>query len=915
MTTPVRMSSIPNPQAVLVQKRIVSSLRTAPELHLLLSQEGTNLYGSHHPAVVTPLTDLLAASPSHLPILTDEPRISPPGEPHRRSQRAMPRLSDPLLQQHRQSTSRTAQSSIDTPPLNHPLQQAGSMPRYTITPPSVALLTPSHPLSTASGVAPRRYIGIDDDGGHHHRHNSSRSSSCHTTTHQHHSAGVVAGFVSTTTSQPEPHFNGTSATMSLAGVEDDTPLHDEDQAGHPQPPPQHQHIGSRFTDSRYESAVSDAPLVCHLSRTLDSFDAPHALQMDASSSSGSVSTGKASRDKSLGLALEESGLSQSVQPQNLRTPLAMTAATHGRGAERASGTSILMEDSTRSVCGEGSLMSPRVSLPKPTAATFIRGDLIGKGSFGFVYRGMQRDTNRTIAMKEVRIVDDDAATSEGEIGFNIASVQRELAVLKQLNHPNIVKYLNDEVVDGMLRIYMEYVAGGSVSSALKMYGTFGDQQAAQLTLQLLKGLAYLHYKGIVHRDLKGDNLLLETSSQLKIADFGTAKSIVSSTMTAKVSGTAYFMAPEVLLADKPSGTAADIWSVGCCVIEMLTGMPPLSTIPNQYAVMMAIAGSPTVPLDQYIPANHQWSKEAVDFITQCLQVDPEVRPTARELLHHPWIAAHLDPADIFVTTLSAMAMTPHAPLSDRVPNSAPPRSSILSLESSPIVTALTPPAAYQENKKKRGHKEKSKKSRASSRTRAPSTQLGSSRGDGEIDSSLNGSTTSSRQRRCGGISGEHRHRHHTSSSRRRAKERNEYEDPLDRLPPADSGTSSNATTMAELPLISNQVSSFLPSIQISTATPNHETANENRCSRSTGRSPRRGESVVKIHSGSCDAPETAELPSSQTGALKMVDDLHYTSSCTSGASPKNGFGISRTSSSSGRCLSRKSDSCSRTPVI
>jgi mitogen-activated protein kinase kinase kinase YODA len=215
-------------------------------------------------------------------------------------------------------------------------------------------------------------------------------------------------------------------------------------------------------------------------------------------------------------------------------------------------------------------------------------------------------------------------------------------------------------VDGCLRIYMEYVSGGSVASAVKTYGSFAEPQAAALTYQLLQGLVYLHSRGIVHRDLKGDNLLLETSSELKIADFGTAKSVIASaTMTANIVGTAYFMAPEVLRPEGQVGTPADIWSTGCCVIEMLTGKPPLSDIPNQYSVMMAIAGSPKVPLEKYIPAENTWSTEVLDFIQQCLRLKPASRPTAQELLQHPWILKYCDgEAMQTVTTTTDSSTTP-----------------------------------------------------------------------------------------------------------------------------------------------------------------------------------------------------------------------------------------------------------------
>ncbi|CBZ24994.1 putative protein kinase [Leishmania mexicana MHOM/GT/2001/U1103] len=405
-----------------------------------------------------------------------------------------------------------------------------------------------------------------------------------------------------------------------------------------------------------------------------------------------------------------------------------------------------------SLCDEGSALAA-VSLSadasRPTAANFVKGELIGKGSYGAVYRGMQRSNNRIIAMKEIRLPGvveqqlrqseklaataalpagvssspvlpaSNSAKGESALAKEVAAIKRELTLLKQLNHPNIVRYLNDEVVDGTLRIYMDYVSGGSVTAALRSYGSFEEPQAAALCFQLLQGLAHMHRRGIIHRDLKGDNLLLETSSQLKIADLGTAKSICSSaTMTTNIVGTAYFMAPEVLQPSSATvGTAADIWSVACCVIEMLTGKPPLSDLPNQFTVMMAIGGSATVPLDKYIPADNTWSSEVLDFISQCLRVNPAQRPTAVELLQHSWFAKLLNvthmPSMSTPATLTSF-VTPTAPSVERPLTLLPQRHMVSPICSPNLTAALTP--GYGGLQYSAGQPESRNSSRASSRT-------------------------------------------------------------------------------------------------------------------------------------------------------------------------------------------------------
>lgn len=268
-----------------------------------------------------------------------------------------------------------------------------------------------------------------------------------------------------------------------------------------------------------------------------------------------------------------------------------------------------------------------------------RKAVIGKGSFGVVYQAMDRNTNHIIACKEVCLV------RSGSSGDPVPLIRQELSLLKQLDHPNIVKCLGEDHDDKYLRIYMEYVTGGSIHSILRMFGTLQERQASNFTKQVLQGLKYLHDRHICHRDLKGDNLLVDTQGVLKLADFGTAKELL--TQATSVAGTAYFMAPEVIQG-VGHGVEADVWSVGCCVIEMLTGKPPFSHLKNQYAIMMHVAGGSAGgggnAIDEVLPAGHQFSTAAVQFLTRCFPRKPSERATATQLLKDPWILSPPNPA-------------------------------------------------------------------------------------------------------------------------------------------------------------------------------------------------------------------------------------------------------------------------------
>ena len=151
-------------------------------------------------------------------------------------------------------------------------------------------------------------------------------------------------------------------------------------------------------------------------------------------------------------------------------------------------------------------------------------------------------------------------------------------------------------------------------------------------------LRYLHSRNICHRDLKGDNLLVDTKGNLKLADFGTARELAS--QATSVAGTSYFMAPEVIRGTG-HGLEADVWSCGCCIVEMLTGKPPFSHLNNQYAVMMHVADSASEL--EAIPKNI--SSSCKSFLERCFVRLPQKRATVLELLEHEWILRPPDTLD------------------------------------------------------------------------------------------------------------------------------------------------------------------------------------------------------------------------------------------------------------------------------
>ncbi|KAJ8766274.1 hypothetical protein K2173_022333 [Erythroxylum novogranatense] len=261
-----------------------------------------------------------------------------------------------------------------------------------------------------------------------------------------------------------------------------------------------------------------------------------------------------------------------------------------------------------------------------------KGELIGSGAFGRVYMGMNLDSGELLAVKQVLIAANSASKEKTQA--HIRELEEEVKLLKNLSHPNIVRYLGTVREDDSLNILLEFVPGGSISSLLGKFGSFPESVIRMYTKQLLLGLEYLHKYGIMHRDIKGANILVDNKGCIKLADFGASKKVVElATINGAKSmkGTPYWMAPEVILQTGHS-FSADIWSVGCTVIEMATGKPPWSQQYQEVAALFHIGTTKSHP-----PIPEHLSTEAKDFLLKCLQKEPNFRPSASDLLQHPFV--------------------------------------------------------------------------------------------------------------------------------------------------------------------------------------------------------------------------------------------------------------------------------------
>ncbi|KAJ5071692.1 mtk1/mekk4 [Anaeramoeba ignava] len=255
------------------------------------------------------------------------------------------------------------------------------------------------------------------------------------------------------------------------------------------------------------------------------------------------------------------------------------------------------------------------------SAQFQIGEIIGRGAFGAVYKGFNISTGEFVAIKRISLT----KIPKDEL----KSTMMEIDLLMKLHHENIVKYIGFSKSREYLNIVLEYIENGSLQNIMKKFGNFPENLVAKYMFQTLKGLEYLHKQGVIHRDIKGANILSTKESMIKLTDFGIATKLGESDQTGNALGTPFWMAPEIIELT-PATPACDIWSLGCTAIELLTGKPPYFDLTQMQALYRIVQ-------DDMPPLPDGISPELKDFLTQCFQKDPFLRVSATRLLEHDWI--------------------------------------------------------------------------------------------------------------------------------------------------------------------------------------------------------------------------------------------------------------------------------------
>ncbi|KAF9357001.1 hypothetical protein BGX26_004375 [Mortierella sp. AD094] len=265
---------------------------------------------------------------------------------------------------------------------------------------------------------------------------------------------------------------------------------------------------------------------------------------------------------------------------------------------------------------------------------YLKGGLIGRGSFGRVYHAFNLDTCEMIAIKQVDLPQTLSERNCDRLKTSVEALFSEMEVLKDLDHENIVQYLGFAQNEETANIFLEYVSGGSIESCLKRSGYFPEAVIRSFTRQILLGLEYIHSKKIVHRDIKAANVLVDEQGVCKISDFGISKRNAQSQggydeNVGSLQGSIFWMAPE-MVTSKAYGAKVDIWSFGCLVLEMLTGQQPWKGFAPQQALFTIGSSGEHPPIPNTI------SEEGQRFLARCFMTDANQRPTASELLLDPF---------------------------------------------------------------------------------------------------------------------------------------------------------------------------------------------------------------------------------------------------------------------------------------
>ena len=277
-----------------------------------------------------------------------------------------------------------------------------------------------------------------------------------------------------------------------------------------------------------------------------------------------------------------------------------------------------------------------LSIPSNPEDLFTLSNLIGNGGFGKVFKAIHNTSKEVYAIK---IIDYTKGNNndKSNISFNYKSIQQETSLMRLVNNSDyILKYYGSYFSreTNTIWLILEYCAAGSaVDLMLSMGRTLSEVEVSTIMEMVLKGLIYIHKLNLIHRDIKGANIMLSEDGYAKLGDFGIGIQMTDDEYRTSKKGSPHWMSPQVIL-NKNYDTKTDIWSLGITCLELVEGEPPFADL-NPDEVMEKIANNPPKAEDIIDPKEH--TDEFIDFVNLCLEINPKKRPTADVLIKHPFI--------------------------------------------------------------------------------------------------------------------------------------------------------------------------------------------------------------------------------------------------------------------------------------
>lgn len=268
------------------------------------------------------------------------------------------------------------------------------------------------------------------------------------------------------------------------------------------------------------------------------------------------------------------------------------------------------------------------SIPDNRCLNYKKIKLIGQGSGGSVYLAKYKDID--VAVKEIFI-----DKCDGHYEYRLNKVAQELMSHKKLSHEHVIEYIDSEIYNGIISIITCYQKHGSLYNYIKQNGQLSEHLAQSITLQLLTGLSYIHSRNIIHRDIKTSNILIAKDSIVKIADFGVSVNSEKLCINSKYfNGSLYWMAPELFIGENYDNRV-DTWSLGCTIIEMITGKVPfIDEYPHIYSVYFSKIKQFTIP-KTFQTVNSETIKLSEPlwiFLNDIMIIDWNQRPTCTYIM-------------------------------------------------------------------------------------------------------------------------------------------------------------------------------------------------------------------------------------------------------------------------------------------